>query len=375
MKLVKSLFLGLCVLGLAATAEAQTVIRLTGSTAYRSQTHAAIQAMMAGEVFAFQGGTLNSANRSIFSGTVAGNPVIVKCSWSGAVAGTRDLTTQALLEFYQDSTPMSASPGTANTPAVNLIAGEGAADIAMYDHFQTSTVYTTPDTIDTIVGVISFKFMGSPGIPLTNITTQQAITLAQAGELPLSFFTGNPADQLAKVYFTGRDPFSGTRLVTFAESGIGIFSNVIQFSPTISGTTITALTPYAPGGNGGQSSGGTLAQHIRKTFTSAVNGGNGAYFISYMGISDAAVALGAADANGVPATELSWNGETYSEAKVQQGKYTFWSYQQLAYLPSLTGDKLTIAQTLTSTIIAADTTLAGMNVTRPTDGGFVSPTF
>jgi len=374
MKLVNSLFFGLCVLGLAATAEAQTVVRLTGSTAYRSQTHAAIQAIMTGEVFAYQGGTLNSANRSIFSGTVNGNPVIFKCSWSGAVAGTRDLTQQNLLEFYADSTPMSGG-GTANTPAGNLVANEGAADIAMYDQFQTSTVFTQPDTVDTIVGIIAFKWMASPGFPVTNFTTQQAITLAQAGELPLSFFTGNVGDQASKVYFTGRDPFSGTRLVSFAESGIGIFSNVIQYSPTVSGATITAIAPYAPGGNGGVSSGGTLAQHLRKTFTGAVNGGNGAHFITYMGISDAAVALGVADANGSPATELAWNGETYSEAKVQQGKYTFWSYQQLAYLPSLSGTKLDVADTLKAAIIAADTTLAGMQVTRPTDGGFVSPTF
>lgn len=371
MKLVKSLLLGLIVLGFAATAQAQTVVRLTGSTAYRNPTHNAILAMMDGEVYAYTGGALGSANRSIFSGTIAGNPVILKCSWSGAVAGTRDLTQQNALEFLSDSTPMSAG-GTSG--ATTLVAGEGTADIAMYDQFQTSTVYTTPDTVDTIVGVISFKFMASPGFPVTNVTSQQLITLAQAGELPLSMFTGNSADQSAKVYFTGRDPFSGTRLVTFAESGIGIFSNVIQYSPTISGSTITAIAPYSPGGNGGQSSGGNLVAHIRKTFAPA-NFPNGAYFITYMGISDATNALAAADANGSPATELSYNGETYSEAKVQQGKYTFWSYQQLAYLPTLSGQKLTVAQTLANQIITNDTTLAGMQVSRPTDGGFVAPTF
>jgi hypothetical protein len=41
------------------------------------------------------------------------------------------------------------------------------------------------------VGISQLGFYGSPGIPIDNITTQQAKQLYDTGALPLSFFTGN----------------------------------------------------------------------------------------------------------------------------------------------------------------------------------------
>lgn len=383
MKLAKSLFLGLCVLGFAVTAQSQTVIRLTGSTAYRSQTHAAIQAIMTDEAVAHTGSALSGAASSIFNGTVDSNAVIIKCYWTGSVAGVRDVAGGLTINVVESSGPNYAgfladgTLGAANTITANVATGTqsnfepGVADIAMSDTYQGSTLFSSPTLVgDDDVGIIPFRFFATTGAPFTNVSAEQIVQLYAAGDLPLSFFTGLPADHTKKVYAIGRDNLSGTRLTAAAISGIGVFSSVNQYDATagISGATITAL---AGPGNGGVS-GGSLATWTRKTLAGGLAG---SYLLGYMGGSDATAALAVADGNGSPAVELTYNGWGFTNANVQEGKYTFWGYQHLLYPSGLSGVKQAVANTLANQIQTADSVRSGMQVSRPTDGGVISPLF
>ena len=74
---LKSLFLvGVATVSLSSAAHAQTELRLTGSTAFRSATHTAITKIFApGYRAAHTGSGLSSANQSIFKGTIGGEEV------------------------------------------------------------------------------------------------------------------------------------------------------------------------------------------------------------------------------------------------------------------------------------------------------------
>jgi len=242
--------------------------------------------------------------------------------------------------------------------------------------------------------------VGSSGFPAgQTMTTQLAQYLFGSGTIPLATFTGNTADQTKLVYATGRDPDSGTRVTTFAECGIGVFSIVKQWRPTTfrndlgTNDAVTAQQLYPVQvingvstqfpGNSGESSGGTLRAFTNKTLDASAYSANdpntnatAGYYVTYLGTSDAATALTAAVK---PAVALNWNGVPFSPAAVQQGQYTFWGYEHLVYRPNLAGTALTFATALKNQILgtaaatlAPNVKVSDMQVSRTTDGGQVA---
>ena len=92
--------------------------------------------------------------------------------------------------------------------------------------------------------------------------------------------------------------------------------------------------------------------------------------IGYFGTSDAASVNGGNN-------NLTYNGVAYSATAVQEGQYTFWSYEHLMYRPSLAGTQKTVADQLAQQILTADATVAGiliptMHVSRSVEGGVVT---
>ncbi len=380
-KLLLSSLIGLA---LSASASAQTVLRLTGSTAFRAATHNAIKNIMGPSVtYGFTGSTLGGAGQAIFTGTVGANPVIIKTSWSGAVGGVQTVAGSLNVNFLPNSTTQSGGAGTSGAAT-----GTEAAipDVGMADQYQSSTPFNAPPYVTlvyTTVGVVPFKWVASNGTPagVTNITTQQAQSLWGAGEIPLAFFTGSSADHATKLFATGRDPDSGTRVITFAESGIGIFNGVLQYQPTVSGTNVASHIPWPQTtvngivftqGNGGYNSGGTLAGVMRNTTT-----GIGGHYITYLGLSDANTATAPTGTGAGPARELTWNGVPYSLSNVKEGLYTFWGYEHLTYRSSLAGVQKNVADTLALQIINVDSPvlLSDMQVSRQNDGSSVGANY
>src|SRR4051812_25586211 len=106
MKLLRNLIMAACTAILCATAQAQTIVRITGSTAYRGATHTAITHIFAaGFTYGYTGATLSGAGQAIFTGTVGGNPVIIKTSWSGSTGGVQTVAKNINVNFLPNSTP------------------------------------------------------------------------------------------------------------------------------------------------------------------------------------------------------------------------------------------------------------------------------
>lgn len=386
----KTLMTGLLALAAASPAFADATINITGSTAFRSAIHNSILATMPDEQYAYSGSSLSGANFAIFKGTVPGisGVTTVRTSWSGSAAGVRDVAQANTINFLRPDTPVS-SAGTANADQNNV---EGAvARIAMSDVFQSSTIFTSPALQNANVAVVPFIMMANEGAPagLTNVTDQQFDAVFGTSSLPLSLFTGNQADANTRVYGTGRDNGSGTRITVLAETQFGIFRNVQQWRPTISGGAITELQywpttgagadPNQPG-NGGFSSGSFVRDALGATSTgvtikdetgATVASGQNVVVISYPGTSDAA----AAEALG--AKRLTYNGVAYSEDAVRTGQYTLWGYQHLYNVTGLTPDESAFRNALLAQIPnnlgAAGIALSTMQVQRSSDGGLVGP--
>ena len=398
-----------------STASAQTKIYITGSTAFRSATVNAITSTLSGTVTtASDNASLTSANAVTWTGgNIGGTAVTIKASWSGAVGGGQTVAGSLSVRFLPDGATgtANADPRTVGNPAEVAI-----PDIAMTDNLQSSTPFTGGSLVnggpatyatltDNAVGVVSFTWAASVGFPTGKSMTKQLAQyqLGGTGSVPLAFYTGLTADQATLagatgvVYATGRDPDSGTRVQTLAESGYGVFNNVNQWKPTVSGSTITALALYpiqtingvSTGvvGNSGESSGSTLRTYLTKTLTSSAyqNGETGpSYMITYLGVSDFN------QVSGSGAVALNWNGVPFSQTAIMNGQYTFWGYEHIMWRPTLgngtTGGpvvKLTFGNNLKNTILAStsatlspNVALSDMAVTRTGDGGpILNPNF
>ena len=266
----------------------------------------------------------------------------------------------------------------------------------MTDVFQATTPFKSPQLVDTRVGVVPFKFCANNGAPasLTNLTPPlaQALFTNEFG-LPLSLFTGAHADETTLLFPLGRDADSGTRLAAMAENRVGTTTLLLQQAPMNAASQIIGLTyggvvaagpitsqalfpsgtingiNYAAGDTG-YASGGQLANAMKATGSQTAGG----YYVTYLGLNDAASAITGG------AHELSWNGVTYSALAVQEGQYTFWSYEHLIYKTSYTGTPKTFADTVATNIINTDAIISGlalssMHAQRANDGGLVGPSF
>lgn len=416
MKTSKILLASLLAAATVASASAQTKIYVTGSTAFRSIAVNAITSVVGVGPSAYDGGTsgvtsATNANAATWTGgTINGTPVIIKASWSGSAGGIQTVAGSLTNRFLVDSANTTAlDPRNPANPAE-----VATPHVAFSDAFQGSTFFNrtfqgvTYNTLtDTQVGVVTFKWVASNGFPGTNLTDTQVQSLFRSGFAPVAVFTGNATgtgiptrngDQLQVVYATGRDFDSGTRLTAFADTGVGALATVVQYRPTVSGTTLTSLVKYpittingvSTGslGNGGESSGSTLRNYLNKTLTASAyqtedSGATGGYLLSYLGVSDATRVLpGGVDAGPSPAVELSFNGVPFSTNAIEQGNYSFWGYEHVLYRSTQTGLPKTFGDNLSNQILSLSTAalspnvaISDMAVQRASDGTPIVPVY
>ena len=412
------------------TVSAQTRVYITGSTAFRAATTNAINSYLSKAApdawdgnSSGVGSAFTSANAQIWTGSHGGNSYIVKTSWSGSSGGIQVVSGSGNFPVYYlaDVGAGGSNAGQNNndprkgpsaSPAQPFETYNAGGDIAMSDVFQGGSPFTSGTTIngvtyngltDNTVGVVTFQWVASNSFPGTNMTPQIAQYLyTNVGAAPICLWTGSTFSASGPiVYAGGRDPDSGTRGTAFAESGIGIFTGVQQWQPiNVSGGVIGDIQLYPqetvngilyPQGDGGESSGSTLRNYLNNTLsaTAASEEGNGntvAYLMAYLGTSDAAKVttaaqnpnVGASYGGTLPAVALTYNGVGFSQSAVENGQYTFWGFEHLFYLPSLSGTKLTFAQGLASQIsgetdaqLFPNCSKSAMHVTRSGDGNIV----
>jgi hypothetical protein len=398
-----------CALAFAGFANAATTVYITGSTAFRSQTITGIFTLLGsanassssptlpsggGYIFDNSATDVHKANAATIVGTstASGDAVIVKCSWSGSGAGVQTVANTDTSKFKVNFLPGSPTyviktDGTGGNTDANSVAvldprsGVNAheaatAQIALSDIFQDSTPfvgtflnndYANLSANTKSVGIVQFQWVKSKGASasITNMTPQLARALFALGKLPLSFWSGNSADENTFVYATGRDPDSGTRGTAFAEGGIGVSASVQQYDCATEALYAAQTINGVPlgQGQGGEASGGTLG-----STTKMGKSGLTKMYVSYMGTGDAASLV----TNG--GATLTWNGEDYSDAKIKEGKYTFWGYEHLMWRSGLGTVETTFANDLVTTIAGLPSTLklSDMKAFRSADGSVIT---
>ena len=373
---------GLAALAIASTASAQTnLIHITGSQADKKTLGVAIGNILnPGYVYGYAGSSLSSANQFEFRGTtISGSyPVDITVDLIGGVGGVQALTENLTLTAWLNATNLTTS-GTANLtgPTVSAL-----ADVTITEQFQSSTGFNSPVLVDQVIGVVPDEWVRNAGSPSTisNVTSLLAQTLLGTGQIPLSQITGLNSDESTFLTVVGRDENASLRLVTFAETGFGIFTPPFQYELTISGTpgsngTVTGAVPWPtntvngttyPVGHSGYSTGSALAAALN---TPGSLSGTGGWVIGYLALTDAeTVTLGA---------PLTYNGVAYSPEAVEEGQYTFWSYTHWEYRSSYSGTPQTVANLIATRIHSYDAVQSGlllssMNVGRTIDGGEVT---
>ena len=213
MKTSKSLILAsLFALALANLASAATIIRFTGSTAFRAETTQAIIKVLGGvnATFAFNQNATNTATIKNSSNAIiynAGQTIIVKTSWSGSVAGLQALTTSSDITTFLNDTTYNPVTGTVKATAGVLAGGifsggtsipSGTAvfeaapgnppDVGLADSFSSEVVglNTAVLNADDQVGVVVFTWVKNVGAPaeIANVSHQTAQTLLTFGSVP-----------------------------------------------------------------------------------------------------------------------------------------------------------------------------------------------
>lgn len=425
MKSSKYLLAGAAALVCASSAAyADTVIHITGSTAFRKATVFAIQNIMGGSAnckSAYQtssGASVDASNRCVIQGSIAGLPaagvVTVKCSWAGSVGGVKTVVQNIDVTTWMSTTNLPGSAGTSTGLADGAISytldtvafpGETAkADVTMADNSQASTGFTSTSLSQTKVGVVPFEWVACNGSPstLNNITPLLAQAVLSGGA-PLSQFTGNFAsDSGVAVYALGRDFDSGTRLSCLAETGVGVFGGVQHIQLTFNGTAgangssintmklwqaETVLGQAFAIGQSGYASGGSLADGLATPGATAANtttsvpaaeqvGFGAGWLIGYLGRNDAVRATRKTNIATNDAHRMKWNGfqvwndpvaangtpASYNDNLITEGLYQCWEYEYLAYRSTFTGNGKAVADAIANRIISTDAVQSGIKL-------------
>lgn len=382
------------------------------------------------------GGTIYSgATRSIWIGSFPGvsGTTTIRTSFNGSVEGIRALVDSPASDptYYQSSLLTSTTAITGGAELHNQGTTGAAAsqsEIAFSDVSKTITPFASfsLQPSSPAVGVVAFTMLTNEGSAVTNVTAQQFRAILANGFQPLSMFTGNAAD-VTNVFATGRNDGSGTRSSYLSETGYGVSTPVKQYVTIASTSTALSTIMLVPaggvydkdpgtagvqpvgqlaanastvwgqdvGGNGGYSSGSTLRTDMGKTglavtvlddiaedsFGVPVR----ADLVTWLSLNDAVTARASGAVfcgyNGVRLDGIAAAGTTLTaddKAKITQGLYTGWNYQQMYRRNDITtGDVVTvyngIKTAIGSNLGAAGIALTDMRVSRANDGGTVAP--
>jgi hypothetical protein len=379
MKASKLIAAAIIAAGMASSANAQTVINITGATAFRQAAHQAIMDCFdSGTLtYGFNNGNIGNAGSAMFKGTFNGEAVVVRTSWSGSVAGVRAIVNQANSVTYWAATnavynQLTSGGASSVTPASTEAITTGNK-IAFSDNAWQNTPYSGDTLSGGAVGITAFVPVSNNSTHIVNgstsISSLQLRRLMSAGKAPLQFITGNSSHAAKRVYWTGRQDTSGTRVIYLTETGTAASAAVQQYRieplssnattpvtavqvwPTSDSTNASTIWGADTAGNGGYASGSALSPVLQRTSTSIIEkdaaGTNTATGIDGVLIS----VLSIADANDVQiggGKALAYNGvyiepETVAQglsaadkSKIINGAYTLWSYQRLYYRSDIT---------------------------------------
>ena len=316
---------------------------------------------------------------------------------------------------------VAADSGTAPSAATTSLANatitfsDVKQAVGRFNTSKASPVKCIAFPYDAEIGAVNFGWVASTNFPASNITDRVAQALLKNGNVPLSMFTGDPADATNGVFVTGRDIDSGTRVLALTEVGLGATASVNQYTYDAAnnrivytaGGTLDGVAYSA--GNGGYFSGGDLCVAVGKAAASWTNGTivDGAttntitnpytgtcYLIGYASTKDI---IGKGLTAGQYTKALSYNGaqafvgsKTFPGTQklvngLANGSYSLWSVEHIyanpANAPKGTDKTLvtTVADAIKATTLATTTAtfdygytaLGDLNVTRTQEGATI----
>ena len=74
---------------------------------------------------------------------------------------------------------------------------------------------------------------------------------------------------------------------------------------------------------------------------------------------------------------LAYNGVNYSPAAVADGSYSLFAFEHIFYRTSATANQQTVLNTIANQLLNTDATLllGSLHVSRPVDGGIITPAY
>lgn len=232
----------------AAPSDESVIVRITGSTAFRSATHNAIvQLYDTAPVAGYAGSNLSGAGRSFFYGTIAGAKTIITTSWSGSVGGVQVVAGSLPVNFLDDTLAdagtlaqtgaTAATGGTQINASSSFGSNSKVADIAMSDVFQSSTPFKTPVLTSKSVGVIAFGWLVNRGFG-AEMVSKSSVTLNATTTVSMADVTGVEVGMNVKG--TG---ISTSNYVTVVSVNAG--ANTVTLSHAATTSTATADLTFA----------------------------------------------------------------------------------------------------------------------------------
>jgi hypothetical protein len=330
------------VLAAAPVLAANYDLYITGSTAFRPNVFAACSKIFDGGAPAAQinssGGTPGSGDNNwamsgpcAVAGITSPDTLTIHGLFTGSVQGFHSLQNNDLLGFV----------GSASSSAIV----SNYATVAFSDVNSKYTIAPLGGGFtEANVAIQPFVFVKSTaptGVSkIQNITFQQIQSMIVSGIAPLSYFTGDYADDYGtNVYLLHRSLDSGTRVDSIQETKSSGTAK-IRYWDAPTGTFITATNRgpalYGPGYVGGSD------------LRTALQGGDSRnQSISYLSFADARTILSTTNwsnilkynglypmANWTPnvnAPGMSSGATTNDFSPVSTGQYSFWAFEVLAY--------------------------------------------
>jgi len=334
----------------------------------------------------FHGSVLGSSYATLTGDVIAGMPGtsivgIVPFKW--VASKTDSLGNSYVPATYSGTleTTSGSLTATLDTPNTSIRAGSIVTSADVSFDTTVAAIDPTGTTITlssaashTADDTASFDYVGVSN--MTDILARKMFESAGGSPGVAAQFSGSPTDANTTVIAVGRNHDSGTRncavLSTQIDKAGTALTLIQQYQPSDSSSvpvgtsgfngTIAQLNLYPAEtingesyslGQSGYSSGSLVAACFTATNAATYNG-NPTIFVSYLSTGDASTALGG------NAQELSYNGIYYSPTAVQNGQYTFWSYEHLYYKSGLNANLKAVANQLASQIATVDASESGL---------------
>jgi hypothetical protein len=425
MKQTKSILLAAIAAAAVGSASAQTTnvvarnqINLAGSTAFRSVHLKELNAYALGQGYqrvAWDNNTVGSGYADLYTrlvssatnrGVVTETRDFINARFVGSEGGTLVAGSKFTQGFFGlGQRGLVASSDLTNQMSATITYSDCDQSVGVFSGNKGAKAKAAKLTSAGNLPALNFAFCTTRDFPANNITERQASALYTRGHLPLSFFTGNPADNTNGVFAIGRNIDSGTRTAILTETGIGALTKVNQYDFNTNTRTIS-ITPAGtlPGisflaGDGGDNSGGNLCSKVAAATNltvanvpSVTNYPGTVYLIGYSGISDInSRSLKALSYNGTapfnPTPGVNTLGFQTNFNGIANGTYSLFSigkvYFNAANAPKGTDRALvaTVAQALataigtntTSTFGLGNTAISDLNITRAVEGTVAQP--